>query len=119
MSSLHSHLLQLGVESHPGIQGFVDPGSLLDLLQPLAQGACPLQPGLGFGPSTNGIETPIDSLIIIPTSNAESSITEDISRMNAEAVAERLLRCMETSLWGIGKSGFVLGGLCSFRSGRR
>ena len=118
MSSLHSHLLQPGVESHPGIQGFVDPGSLLDLLQPLAQGACPLQPGLGFGPSTNGIETPIDSLIIIPTSNAESSITENISRINTEAAAERLSRFMKTSFRGIGERGCFLGGLGSVRSER-
>ena len=116
MSSLHSHLLQLAVERHPGVQGFADPGSLLDLLQPFAQG--PLQPSLGFGPSTTGIERPIDSLIIIPTSNAESSITENISRINTDAVAERLSRFMETSFWGIGKSGCVLRGLCSVRSER-
>jgi hypothetical protein len=39
----------------------------------------------------------VDSLIIIPTSNAESSITENISRILAEAAAERLSRCIESS----------------------
>lgn len=110
MSSLHSHLLQLAVERHPGVQGFADPGSLLDLLQPFAQG--PLQPSRGLGPRST-VDRAIDSLIIIPTSNAESSITENISRTNTGTAAERLSRFMKTSYRGIGERGRFLGSRCS------